>query len=346
MVTSVVHSNLLSRADATRSAPRMASPAVIIGLGSTGCQISQHLEATTSSWSATDRKSLGYLYLDTREATRDEMSKAARFIPLTLPHFSNLRDHRPWITECVPELKHLSLSREGALGMLANAGVAARYNYASIRAHIDALIGEVCPYYEGKTYLRVHVVAFLGGGTIGALPVLLAALSEARGTAYNFSTVLHLVLPQRGLSRDPENSYPMQLRNTYTTLQFLRIATGVQACQGSFTGTDTYRITVYPDKKIEAAGPHFDIGLIHRSPKDSIPAQTAHISRVLESLVADAWGTGQDWWARYHETMREANNRVDARFGSISSKEAGLLDGFFNLAARQYLLSKWNVGNR
>ena len=78
------------------------------------------------------------------------MSKAARFIPLTLPHFSNLRDHRPWITECVPELKHLSLSREGALGMLANAGVAARYNYASIRGHIDALIADVCPYYEAR----------------------------------------------------------------------------------------------------------------------------------------------------------------------------------------------------
>ena len=63
MVTSVVDSNLLSRVDSTRSAPRIASPAVIIGLGSTGCQITQNLENTTSSWSATDRKSLGYLYL-------------------------------------------------------------------------------------------------------------------------------------------------------------------------------------------------------------------------------------------------------------------------------------------
>ncbi len=153
-------------------------------------------------------------------------------------------------------------------------------------------------------------------------------------------------MPQRGLSRDPDNSYPLQLRNTYTTLQFLRIATGVQAGQGTFTGTDSYHVTVYPDKRIEAAGPHFDIGLIHKSPKDSVPAQKAHVSRVLENLVADAWGSGQDWWARYHETMREANNKVDARFGSISSKEAGLLDGFFNLAARQYLLGKWNVGNR
>ena len=167
MVASGVRSNPLSSVEAARSAPRIASPAVIIGLGSTACQIANHLEDTTASWNATDRKSLGYLFLDTREATRDEMSKSASFIPLTLPHFSNLRDHRPWITECVPELKQLSLSREGALGLLANAGVAARYNYASIQRHIESLIGEVCPYYDGKTYLRVHVVAFPGGGTIG-----------------------------------------------------------------------------------------------------------------------------------------------------------------------------------
>ena len=43
--------------------------------------------------------------------------------------------------------------------------------------------------------------------------------------------------------------------------------------------------------------------------------------------------------------MREANGRPDARFGSISSKEAGLLDGFFKLAARQYLLDKWTIRN-
>ena len=344
MVSSAVRGTVLSRLGGTRSAQRVASPGVVIGLGSTACQITQHLEDLTQAWSISDRKSLGFLYLDTREATRDEISRASRFIPLTLPHFSNLRDMRPWITECVPELKHLSLSREGALGMLANAGVAARYNYAAIRGHIDSLIGEVCPYYEGKTYLRVHVVAFLGGGTIGALPVLLAALSDARGTAYNFSVILHLLMPQRGMSRDPDNSYPLQLRNTYATLQFLRVATGVSAGEGKFTGRDTYRVTVYPDKKVEAEGPHFDIALMHRSPKDSIPAQRAHVARILENLVTDACGTGQDWWARYHETMREANNKVDARFGSISSKEVGLLEGFFNLTARQYLQLKWTAG--
>ena len=346
MVTSAVRGTVISRLGGTRASQRVASPVVIIGLGSTACQITQHLEDLTGGWSTADRKSMGFLYLDTREATRDEISRASRFIPLTLPHFSNLRDLRPWITECVPELKHLSLSREGALGMLANAGVAARYNYAAMRGHIDALISEVCPYYEGKTYLRVHVVAFLGGGTIGALPVLLAALSEARGTAYNFSVVLHLLMPQRGMSRDPDNSYPLQLRNTYATLQFLRVATGVSAGEGNFTGSDTYHLTVYPDKKVEATGPHFDIGLMHRSPKDSIPAQQAHVARILLNLVADSWGTGQDWWARYHETMREANNKVDARFGSISSKEVGLLEGFFNLTARQYLQTKWNAGYR
>ena len=97
---------------------------------------------------------------------------------------------------------------------------------------------------------------------------------------------------------------------------------------------------------IEATGPHFDIALLHRSPKDSIPAQRAHVARILENLVADSWGSGSDWWARYHETMREANNRVDARFGSISSKEVGLLEGFFNLTARQYLQTKWTIGSR
>jgi hypothetical protein len=253
---------------------------------------------------------------------------------------------RPWITECVPELKNLSLSREGALGMLANAGVAARYNYAAIRGHIDSLISEVCPYYEGKTYLRVHVVVFLGGGTSGALSVLLAALAEARGTAYNFSVILHLVMPQRGLSRDPDNSYPLQLRNAYVTIQFLRSTTGVIAGQELHTGKDSFLVTVYPDKRIQADGPHFDLALMHRSPKDSLPAQKAHIGRVLENLVSDAWGTGQDLWARYHETMREANNKVDARFGSISSKEVGLLEGFFNLTALKFLQTRWHAADR
>ena len=322
---------------------KVATPSIIIGLGSTSCHITRRLEELTVRWGTADRKSLGFLYLDTREATRAEITKTARFIPLTLPHFSHLHDLRPWITECVPELKMLSLSREGALGMLANAGVAGRFNYGSIKGHLDALIEEVCPYYEGSTYLRVHIVAFLGGGTVGALPVLLAALSEARGTAYNFSVVLHLLLPQRGMSRDPANSYPLQLRNAYATLQFLRIATGVVAGKGEHTGKDAYELTVYPDKEIRAAGPHFDIALIHRAPKETLPVQRAHVARLLEDLVADAWGTGQDWWARYHETIREANNKVDARFGSISSKEVGLLEGFFILAARRYLQTKWRA---
>lgn len=246
----------------------------------------------------------------------------------------------------MPELKHLSLSREGALGLLANAGVAARYNYAGIRGHIDSIISDICPYYEGKTYLRVHVLAFLGGGTIGALPVILAALAEARGTSYNFSTVLHLLVPQRGLSRDPDNSFPLQLRNAYSMTQFLRATTGISAGDGHHTGNDFFEITVYPDKRVRAIGPHFDIALLHRSPKESVIAQRAHVARVVGDLIADAYGTGQDWWARYHETMREANNRIDARFGSISSKEVGLLDGFFDLTARQWLQYLWGPPRR
>ena len=340
MVTSANDMGML-RLSANKNAPRVVSPSMVIGLGSTSCQIVRMLEATSEGWSYPDRKNLAFLYMDTREATRSEISRAARFIPLVLPHFSNLRDLRPWITECVPELKYLSLSREGALGTLANAGVAGRFNYSEIRGHLDSTIEQVCPYYEGVTYLRIHVVAFLGGGTVGALPVLMAALSEVRGTAYNFSVVLHMLLPQRGMSRDPETTYPLQLRNAYAILQFLRSITGVQVGRAEHTGSDTFTITVYPDRRIAAIGPHFDVCLLHRSPKDSLPVQRSHVARVLCDLVADAYGAGQDWWARFHETMREANNQEDARFGSISSREIGLLNAFFTQTAKQYLQNQW-----
>ena len=158
----------MMRLNANRNVQRVVSPSMVMGLGSTSCQIVRKLEATSENWSFEDRKNLAFLYMDTREATRGEISRAARFIPLVLPHFSNLRDMRPWITECVPELKYLSLSREGALGTLANAGVAGRFNYSDIRGHLDSTIEQICPYYEGITYLRIHIVAFLGGGTVGA----------------------------------------------------------------------------------------------------------------------------------------------------------------------------------
>ena len=330
------------RLNANKNVQRVVSPSMVIGLGSTSCQIVRKLEATSENWSFEDRKNLAFLYTDTREATRGEISRAARFIPLVLPHFSNLRDMRPWITECVPELKFLSLSREGALGTLANAGVAGRFNYSDIRGHLDSTIEQICPYYEGITYLRIHIVAFLGGGyrwrpsgtAGGAVRGAGNGIQLQRGAA-------PATLPQRGMSRDPETTYPLQLRNAYAILQFLRSVTGVQAGRGESTGSDTFTITVYPDKRIEAIGPHFDVCLLHRSPKDSLPVQRNHAARVLEDLVADAWGTGQDWWARFHETMREANNQEDARFGSISSREIGLLDGFFTQTAKQYLQNQW-----
>lgn len=331
----------MARLNANKNAQRVVSPSMVIGLGSTGCQIVRQLESTSEGWNLEDRKNLAFLYVDTREATRGEISRTARFIPLILPHFSSLRDMRPWITECVPELRHLSLSREGALGTFANAGVAARFNYSDIRGHLDSAIDEICPFYEGSTYMRVHIVAFAGGGTVGALPVLLAALSEVRGTARNFSVLLHLLLPQRGMSRDPDNTYQLQLRNAYVILQFLRSITGVQVGRGEHTGSDTFSITVYPDKRVEAIGPHFDVCLLHSSPRDSLPVQRNHTARTLESLIADAWGTGQDWWARFHETMREANSQADAKFGSISSRETGLIEGFFTQTAKQYLHNQW-----
>ena len=84
MVTQSVRSAVLSRMGGARAVQRVASPALIIGLGSTACSIVQHLDDSTSGWSVTDRKSLGFLYLDTREATRDEITRASRFIALTL----------------------------------------------------------------------------------------------------------------------------------------------------------------------------------------------------------------------------------------------------------------------
>ena len=322
-------------------ARRVVSPSLVIGLGSTSCQIVHQLEETTEGWSSEDRKKLAVLYMDTREATRAEVSRSARFIPLILPHFSILRDMRAWITECVPELRYVSLSREGALGTFANAGVAARYNYNEIRGHLDSTIDEISPFYEGITHLRVHILAFSGGGTVGALPVLLAALSEVRSTSYNLSVVLHLLLPQRGMSRDPENTYKLQLRNAYVILQFLRSITGVQVGRGEHTGSDTFNITVYPDRRVEAIGPHFDVCLLHRSPRDSLPVQRHHTTGILGSLIADAWDTGQDWWARFHETMREANSHEDAKFGSISSMEIGLTESFFDQTAKQFLHNQW-----
>ena len=344
MVTSTTSSEQdsgIARQNAGTEARRVISPSMVIGLGSTSCQIVRQLETTSERWSLEDRRNLAFLYMDTREATRAEISRATRFIPLILPHFSNLRDMSPWITECVPELRYLSLSREGALGTFANAGVAGRFNYSEIRGHLDSAVDEICPFYAGATHMRVHIVAFGGGGTIGALPVLLAALSEVRGTTNDFSVVLHLLLPQRGMSRDPDNTYQLQLRNAYVILQFLRSITGVQVGRGEHTGSDTFNITVYPDKRIEATGPHFDVCLLHRSPRDSLPVQRNHTARILEGLIADAWGPGQDWWARFHETMREANSQADAKFGSISSRETGLIEGFFSQTAKQYLQNQW-----
>ena len=324
-----------------KNAHRVDCPSLVIGLGSTSCHIVQHLEEETEGWSSGDRKKLDFLYMDTREGTGGEVTGTDRFIPLILPHFSILRDMRAWITECVPELRYVSLSREGALGTFANAGVAARYNYNEIRGNLNSTIDDICLFFEGITHLRVHIIAFSGGGTVGALPVLLAALSEVRSTAYNFSVVLHLLLPQRGMSRDPDNTYQMQLRNAYVILQFLRSITGVNAGRGEHTGSDTFNITVYPDKRIEATGPHFDVCLLHRSPRDSLPVQRNHTTRILESLIADAWGSGHDWWARFHETMREANSHEDAKFGSISSMEIGLTEGFFKQTAKQFLQNQW-----
>ena len=71
-----------------------------------------------------------------------------------------------------------------------------------------------CPFYEGMTYMRVHVVAFAGGGTVGRA----ASIACRPGRRFvarprNFSVVLHLLLPQRGyVPATLTNTYQLQLR--------------------------------------------------------------------------------------------------------------------------------------
>ena len=228
------------RMSANKNVQRIVSPSMVIGLGSTSCQIVRKLESNAEGWSFEDRKNLAFLYMDTREATRGEISRGRSFYSSGTAAFFQSARYATVDYGVRTGVEFLSLSREGALGTLANAGVAGRFNYSDIRGHLDSTIEQICPYYEGITYLRIHIVAFLGGGTVGALPVLMAALSEVRGTAYNFSVVLHLLLPQRGMSRDPETTYPLQLRNAYAMLQFLRSITGVQVGRGEHTGSDTF----------------------------------------------------------------------------------------------------------
>ena len=66
MVTTSTRENALPRLGAQKTAQRVASPAVVIGLGSTGCQIVRRLEEVSTGWSFSDRKSLGYLYMAIR----------------------------------------------------------------------------------------------------------------------------------------------------------------------------------------------------------------------------------------------------------------------------------------
>ena len=72
MVSSALRGAAMPRLGANKTTNRVASPSVVIGLGSTSCQIVRRLEEVSSSWSFSDRKSLGYLYMDTREATREK----------------------------------------------------------------------------------------------------------------------------------------------------------------------------------------------------------------------------------------------------------------------------------
>ena len=82
VMTNAARTGVLSRMSLARTTPRVASPALVIGLGSTACQITRQLEDNTAGWSQNDKNSIGFVYLDTREATRDEVSRGSQFIPL------------------------------------------------------------------------------------------------------------------------------------------------------------------------------------------------------------------------------------------------------------------------
>jgi hypothetical protein len=290
--------------------------------------------------------------LDTREETSKNISRKSSFVSLALPRHQNLDPTLAWITECVPELGALDKTREGALGLLAYGGLGIRFHWDDVIGKLDGLIESVSPYYEGETRVKVHIVGFLGGGTIGALPVLLAALGQVTRSVYEFNTIVHLVLPQPRMSRNRYETYQRQLRNSYVIAQFLRVASGATPVSGrsgnnGFPDMEpentNYTVTVYPDRVVHAVGPHFDLALFHRAPKDDISVQTEYVARSVATLLADGADIGADWWGRHSEFMRDSTSEVDARFGSATSREFGFLDDFFGRAAHEYIQSRWVV---
>jgi hypothetical protein len=329
------------------------TPALVVGLGTTACGVVGQCEAIIGGrdWSDDDRRRTDFLFLDTREATGKSTPTGSSFVSLDIPSFDNLQSNSPWITECVPTLDVLERGREGALGRLSYGGLGIRYRYWDVKEEINRLVRKISPIYDGETRVKVHIVCFLGGGTIGALPVLLAALSQQKtATQFEFETLIHLLEPQQNMSRNEYETYQRQLRNAYIMTQFLRVASGAtpdtpgngnNGIPSLKSGDTSYAVTVYPDRVIEARGPHFDHAILHRSPEDDVQVQKEYVARMICNLVADGIGIGADWWGRHTELMRDSTNEVDARFGSLTSRELGILDNFFKSAADKFIQSRW-----
>ena len=74
VASNAARTGVLSRMSLSRTTPRVTSPALVIGLGSTACQFTREIDDNTAGWAQSDKNSIGFVYLDTREATRDEIS--------------------------------------------------------------------------------------------------------------------------------------------------------------------------------------------------------------------------------------------------------------------------------
>lgn len=326
------------------SKARVAEPCFVISLGTTGCKIGYGLQTKTSDWSQEDKKKLRFLYMDANADTAGIVPQGS-FIPLSIPHLQGLTGTEGWITECLPELRFIPTSGKGALRHLSFGGLFARYQYSEISNHIATGIEALAPIYGDKTSIRTHIISFLGGGTIGALPVLLAALSNANKAPYHITTILHLVLPDKNMKGQTDNIYQHQLRNAYVMLEFLRFAGGaaLPPVEGDVI-SDAYTTEVFPNKQIKAIGEKFALALLYATPAPSRgeDVQAAYVARNIEHLIADASGIGQAFWPRFEEDMvGEDVENPGRRFGSANSREIALPDEFFTMAAKRHLQRLW-----
>ena len=317
----------------TETPKRVAAPSVLVFLGSTCCQLGASMHQRMESWRAEDKQRVGFVFMDTNQNTERILPKGAIFVRLYGgPRFAQRRPE-PFFTEMVDDPGRLDMDVIGAHGRLANSAVAARSSYMSIEQQLRNVIGDVDPPHEGTLGVKVHVVAFLGGGTIGSLPVILGALSTIKQQSINTRVFLHLIVPDRGMIEDPEYWLPQRMRNSYATCQFLRLV-----C------SETRTMPVAGNAQVGVSPNCFELAFLYQSPAPDIKPQASYIARNLEMLVVDGWGGGESWIARYKEAAAKGSHNQDARFASINSREVTLLDGFFENTAKMYMQEKWSTG--